>query len=71
NAVYILVTAAVAFLLRMIIGGMYKGHDTDMSCFIGWSNAVFEHGLSKFYTLEMFHDYPPGYMYVLYVIGAL
>ncbi len=71
NAVYILITAAVAFLLRMIIGGMYKGHDTDMSCFIGWSNAVFEHGLGKFYTLEMFHDYPPGYMYVLYVIGAL
>lgn len=71
NAVYILITAAAAFLLRIIIGAMYKGHNTDMSCFTAWANAAFEHGLGKFYTLDMFHDYPPGYMYILYVVGAL
>lgn len=71
NAVYIIITASFAFILRLILAGMYKGHETDMTCFISWSNAIFEHGLSEFYTLDMFHDYPPGYMYVLYAVGAL
>lgn len=71
NAVYIIIAAAAAFLLRVILSAVYKGHSTDMNCFIAWSGAVFDHGLSKFYTLDMFHDYPPGYMYVLYIIGAL
>lgn len=71
NAVYIIAVSAAALLLRLILSAVYKGHETDMNCFIGWSNAVFEHGLGGFYELDMFHDYPPGYMYVLYVIGAL
>ena len=71
NAMYIIVAAAVAFILRLILGAVYRGHNTDMSCFIGWSNAVFENGFGKFYTLDMFHDYPPGYMYVLYIVGAI
>lgn len=71
NAVYIIAAAAAAFVLRVILSAAFKGHETDMNCFLGWSNAVFEHGIGKFYTLDMFHDYPPGYMYVLYVIGAL
>ena len=71
NAMYIIAVAAVAFILRLILGAVYRGHNTDMSCFIGWSNAVFENGFGKFYTLDMFHDYPPGYMYVLYIVGAI
>lgn len=71
NAVYIIAACAIAFVLRVILAAVYKGHETDMNCFIGWSNAAFENGLGKFYTLDMFHDYPPGYMYVLYAIGAL
>ena len=71
NAMYLIGVLAAALVLRVILAAVYKGHDTDMNCFIGWSNAVFEHGVSNFYTLDMFHDYPPGYMYVLYVIGAI
>lgn len=71
NAVYIIAVSAAALLLRLILSAVYKGHESDMNCFIGWSGAVFEHGLGGFYELDMFHDYPPGYMYVLYVIGAL
>ena len=71
NAIYIIAVSAIAVVLRVILAAVYKGHESDMSCFIGWSNAAFENGLGKFYTLDMFHDYPPGYMYVLYVIGAL
>lgn len=71
NALYIIFTVAAAFLLRVILGAVYKGHSSDMSCFTAWANAVFEHGFSRFYTLDMFHDYPPGYMYILYIVGAL
>lgn len=71
NAMFILITTAAAVLIKIILSTVYKGHETDMNCFIGWANAAFEHGLGQFYNLEMFHDYPPGYMYVLYCIGAL
>ena len=71
NAMYIIAAAAVAFILRLILGAVYRGHNTDMSCFIGWSNAVFENGFGKFYTLDMFHDYPPGYMYVLGLMARI
>lgn len=71
NAVYIIAAASVAFLFRIILGAVNKGHETDMNCFIGWSNAIFEHGINNFYTLDMFHDYPPGYMFILYIVGAL
>lgn len=71
NALFIIFTVAAAFLLRVILGAVYKGHSSDMSCFTAWANVVFEHGFSRFYTLDMFHDYPPGYMYILYIVGAL
>lgn len=71
NAMYIILAMAAAFLLRVILAAIYRGHASDMSCFEGWSGAIFEHGVTKFYTLDMFHDYPPGYMYVLYIVGAI
>ncbi len=71
NAMYITAMTAAALILRLILAAVYKGHETDMNCFIAWSGAVFDNGISKFYTLDMFHDYPPGYMYVLYVLGAI
>ncbi len=71
NAVYIIILTAAALFLRIILSSVYRGHKTDMNCFIGWANAVFEHGFGNFYELDMFHDYPPGYMFVLYVVGAI
>ena len=60
----------VAFLLRVIIGGVYHGHEQDMSCFIAWADMVYNDGFHKFYT-TMTEGYPPGYIYILYVIGWL
>ncbi len=57
--------------IRFIAATSYRGHNTDMSCFEGWSTQIFENGISAFYTSEGFHDYPPGYMYMLYLIGWL
>lgn len=59
------------FIARLIGAVAYKGYEVDMSCFAAWSDMVFENGFGKFYKLGGFTDYPPGYMYVLYVLGAV
>lgn len=61
----------VAFLMRIIIAGIHKGHETDMNCFLLWGDMVYNDGIHNFYTSPSFTDYPPGYMYILYVIGWL
>lgn len=63
--------AVAALVLRLILSAFYTGFGTDINCFIGWSNIIFENGLDGFYTSNGFHDYPPGYMYVLWVLGAI
>ncbi len=60
-----------AFLLQTILGMLYYGHGTDMNCFSAWSDMVYEGGFYNFYRSDAFTDYPPGYMYVLYVLGFL
>lgn len=62
---------AAAFVVHVICAAAYSGFPQDMSCFSYWADSVFEQGFSKFYSLEAFVDYPPGYLYVLYVVGAL
>lgn len=60
-----------AFLVRCLLSLLLYGHPTDISCFMAWSNALANNGLAEFYTSGMFADYPPGYMYVLYLTGSI
>lgn len=60
-----------ALLIKLIVAAMYEGHETDMNCFYAWSNMIFENGIGKFYHLDAFTDYPPGYMAILWVIAAI
>ena len=60
-----------ALAVRLAVAAAYRGYSTDMSCFLGWSERVFRTGLEGFYSPDYFCDYPPGYMYVLWVVGAL
>ncbi len=62
---------AGAFIVHIVCAMFYMGHDTDMNCFFWWSHEVVESGIGQFYKLESFTDYPPGYMYILYVIGVI
>lgn len=61
----------LAFIVRCICALRYDGHETDMNCFQSWANMVYSGGISNFYKTDAFTDYPPGYMYVLYIIGFL
>lgn len=68
---YIVWVLLLGFIVRIIAAASYKGHETDMGCFSAWADMAFGNGLSQFYLSDSFHDYPPGYLYVLYIIGAV
>ena len=67
----ILIVLIAAFFLRIVLSVLFYGHSTDIVCFMAWSNALAENGLASFYTSGMFADYPPGYMYVLWMTGSI
>lgn len=58
-----------ALLLRLGMATAIVGHRTDMSCFRAWADMAYKGGLNQFYFSKDFHDYPPGYMYVLWLLG--
>lgn len=71
GGIYLSAVICIFSTVYLICSAVYYGHKTDMSCFSSWSDMIFTGGIKNFYTSEAFHDYPPGYMYVLYFIGAL
>ena len=64
---------AIAFslLLRIFLAATTHGFDSDIACFSAWATRIYEGGFSNFYMPDVFTDYPPGYIYILYPIGAL
>ncbi len=58
---------AVGLLLRLVLCALYRGHDSDMGCFIGWGQDIARNGTSQFYWAagHDWYDYPPGYMLFL------
>ena len=60
-----------ALVVRAMLSLLFVGHSTDIGCFLGWSDAMAQYGPAGFYTQSSFADYPPGYMYVLWVLGVL
>jgi len=48
-----------------------EGFKTDVSTYAAWALGLTQHGFRSFYSTIGFVDYPPGYFYVLAVIGHL
>jgi hypothetical protein len=69
----ILILLALGFALRLIIAYLLPGSGfaNDLASFRGWANDLFANGLSGFYQRPGFHDYTPGYLYYLWVLGGL
>lgn len=63
--------ALAALILRVVIAVLNEGFPSDIGCFYSWANMAYEGGLENFYTTGAFTDYPPGYIYILYVLGFL
>ncbi|MEW9699655.1 glycosyltransferase family 39 protein [Paenibacillus sp. SI8] len=62
-----------ALLFRLIIAPVWIGYETDVQTFLAWSDRAYTVGLTGLYSnaKDYFLDYPPGYMYVLYLVGLL
>lgn len=63
----------IALILRLVLAPTWVGYDTDVRTFMAWADRAYTVGLKDLYTnaKDYFLDYPPGYMYVLYVVGFL
>jgi 4-amino-4-deoxy-L-arabinose transferase-like glycosyltransferase len=58
----------VAFVVRFVLIGA-DGFKNDVSTFESWSLTLAEHSLRDFYAKAGFADYPPGYFFVLWIVG--
>ncbi|TMD29219.1 MAG: DUF2029 domain-containing protein, partial [Chloroflexi bacterium] len=69
----ILIVLALGLALRLIIAYVLPGSGfaNDLASFRGWAHDLFTNGLYGFYARPGFHDYTPGYLYYLWVLGAV
>ena len=63
------VVITAGLVLRVLLGLAVPGYPADMSCWTAWSQAAAGKGLFSAYENTSFLDYPPGYLYVLHVLG--
>ncbi|AIQ56104.1 phospholipid carrier-dependent glycosyltransferase [Paenibacillus borealis] len=68
---WLYVLFGVAFILRIWIGLTAQGYQNDMNTFMAWSHRLTDLGPGNFYEEGYFADYPPGYLYVLYLLSLL
>ncbi len=71
NGIVLSAIILLSFALRVFPALFFPGYAGDMACWKGWSAQAFGAGLWNFYSADMFCDYPPGYIYVLYILGGL
>ena len=71
--IYIIMAAALLVRLWAVFGLNQFSHPTDFGTFNSWANMLANNGFAAFYTPGPvpFTDYPPGYMYILGLIGNI
>lgn len=58
------------FILRLLFISN-EGFKTDVSTYAAWAIGLSQHSFAAFYSNIGFADYPPGYFYILAVVGHL
>ncbi|MFN2449402.1 MAG: phospholipid carrier-dependent glycosyltransferase [Candidatus Baltobacteraceae bacterium] len=66
RALWVLLGAG--FIIRLLFMGQ-NGFANDVSSFEAWALTLTAHPLWQFYGSTSFADYPPGYFYVLWIVG--
>jgi Gpi18-like mannosyltransferase len=61
---------AIAWLIRLIFLLFPYALWIDMNSFRGWASGLAQSGFGNFYS-SMWSDYPPGYLYVLWLTGKI
>ncbi|MGZ8438885.1 MAG: hypothetical protein ACXWXR_10165, partial [Candidatus Limnocylindrales bacterium] len=73
-ATLVVILIVLGVLLRAVIGGIYmpqSGFRIDVGDFNAWAQRLASGGPGHFYAPDYFGDYPPGYMYVLWLLGSI
>ncbi|HEY8177316.1 MAG TPA: hypothetical protein VIH19_01850, partial [Candidatus Limnocylindria bacterium] len=75
DAVTLLIVIIIGgMLLRVLVGGVLlplSGFRIDVGDFTAWAQRLAERGPGEFYDPSYFSDYPPGYLYVLWLLGSI
>jgi predicted membrane-bound dolichyl-phosphate-mannose-protein mannosyltransferase len=64
----------LGLVLRVFIAAVYmplSGLSNDVGAFNAWGQRLASIGPAEFYEPGYFADYPPGYLYVLWVLGEV
>ena len=69
----VLIVLALGLALRLIIAYLLpgSGFEADLASFRYWASNLASEGLYGFYERDFFHDYTPGYLYVLWLVGSV
>ena len=69
----ILIVLALGLALRLIIAYLLpgSGFKVDLGAFQFWASDLARNGPLGFYERDFFHDYTPGYLYVLWLVGVV
>jgi Gpi18-like mannosyltransferase len=67
-AIAVLIVVGVA--LRLLVTRA-QGFPSDVGTFMAWAEKLSTAGPGRFYEPGYFSDYPPGFLYVLWLLGTL
>ncbi|HEX7222442.1 MAG TPA: glycosyltransferase 87 family protein, partial [Candidatus Limnocylindrales bacterium] len=71
GAVLTVLVLGLAFRLIFAQANPNIGLSFDLDSFRGWASNLASEGLHGFYERPFFHDYTPGYLYVLWIVGTV
>ncbi|HEY7736371.1 MAG TPA: phospholipid carrier-dependent glycosyltransferase [Candidatus Limnocylindrales bacterium] len=60
---------ALRLILAQLLPG--SGFGADLGLFRFWATNLADQGLNGFYARDFYHDYTPGYLYVLWLVGVV
>lgn len=70
NGLWLFLVLAGGLLVRAGLAATTRGYGPDIGTFSAWAMHAAE-GLTSFYSPGFWADYPPGYIYVLWIVGKL
>ena len=70
-AMGLVLTLAIAFVIRALLAFTVEGYGVDMGCFSAWAGKMASGGAANFYEEGYFCDYPPAYILVLGLFGLI
>jgi dolichyl-phosphate-mannose-protein mannosyltransferase len=61
----------IGLVIRLIISYNFEGYHNDTESFKAWAVRASTYPLNQFYDPNLFADYPPGYIYILSILGHI